>query len=160
MAFSVFMLLIAENIPATSEMIPLIGIYLTVTMSLTSLSIILTVVVLNLHHHGEYAPPVLSEKLYLFMTRQIAHKIGMKSTVERYEMNRFNVEKKHLKDSKINNSKCKSNNNNISIVQSKCDYHQLNQNHINNVKEKMIVKNCEESKMCSCCICFKTGLLN
>ncbi|KAK3588798.1 hypothetical protein CHS0354_012011 [Potamilus streckersoni] len=54
LAFSVFMLLIAENMPATSEFVPLIGIYLTVTMGMTSLSIILTVFVLQLHHVGPH----------------------------------------------------------------------------------------------------------
>ncbi|XP_052281224.1 neuronal acetylcholine receptor subunit alpha-3-like [Dreissena polymorpha] len=54
LAFSVFMLLIAENMPATSEFVPLIGIYLTVTMGMTSLSIILTVFVLQLHYVGPH----------------------------------------------------------------------------------------------------------
>ncbi|XP_046574361.1 neuronal acetylcholine receptor subunit alpha-10-like isoform X1 [Haliotis rubra] len=58
LAFSVFMLLIAENMPATSEFVPLIGIYLTVTMAMTSLSIILTVFVLQLHHVGPHQKPV------------------------------------------------------------------------------------------------------
>lgn len=58
LAFSVFMLLIAENMPATSEFVPLIGIYLTVTMGMTSLSIILTVFVLQLHHVGPHQRPV------------------------------------------------------------------------------------------------------
>ncbi|NP_001297421.1 neuronal acetylcholine receptor subunit alpha-10-like precursor [Aplysia californica] len=54
LAFSVFMLLIAESMPATSEFVPLIGIYLTVTMGMTSMSIILTVFVLQLHHVGPH----------------------------------------------------------------------------------------------------------
>ncbi|XP_070174356.1 acetylcholine receptor subunit alpha-like 2 [Littorina saxatilis] len=54
LAFSVFMLLIAESMPATSEFVPLIGIYLTVTMAMTSMSIILTVFVLQLHHVGPH----------------------------------------------------------------------------------------------------------
>ncbi|XP_060068850.1 acetylcholine receptor subunit alpha-1-A-like [Ylistrum balloti] len=58
LAFSVFMLLIAENMPATSEFVPLIGIYLTVTMGMTSLSIILVVFVLQLHHVGPHQRPV------------------------------------------------------------------------------------------------------
>lgn len=87
LAFSVFMLLIAENIPATSEMVPLIGVYLTVIMSLTSLSIILTVVVLNLHHAGPISPKV-PEKLYYFLTRKVAKWVFMKETVEIFETNR------------------------------------------------------------------------
>ncbi|XP_050402297.1 neuronal acetylcholine receptor subunit alpha-10 isoform X2 [Patella vulgata] len=58
LAFSVFMLLIAESMPATSEFVPLIGIYLTVTMAMTSMSIILTVFVLQLHHVGPHQKPV------------------------------------------------------------------------------------------------------
>jgi nicotinic acetylcholine receptor len=34
-AFSVFMLMVAEKVPATSDKIPIIGIYLTIVMSLT-----------------------------------------------------------------------------------------------------------------------------
>ena len=67
LAYSVFMLLIAENIPATSEMVPLIGIYLTFTMSLTFFSIVLTVFVLQLHHATHYAPRI-SRRVYDFIT--------------------------------------------------------------------------------------------
>ncbi|XP_013393012.1 neuronal acetylcholine receptor subunit non-alpha-2 isoform X2 [Lingula anatina] len=58
LAFSVFMLLIAENMPATSDFVPLIGIYLTMTMAMTSLSIVLTVFVLQLHHASPNQKPV------------------------------------------------------------------------------------------------------
>lgn len=34
-AFSVFMLMVAEKVPATSDTVPIIGIYLTIVMSLT-----------------------------------------------------------------------------------------------------------------------------
>ena len=87
------MLLIAENIPATSEMVPLIGIYLTVTMGLTSMSIILTVFVLQLHYAGHYSPR-MSRGVYDFMTRKIAYYICMSSTVEQYESHmRRNMER-------------------------------------------------------------------
>ncbi|KAL3867163.1 hypothetical protein ACJMK2_044385 [Sinanodonta woodiana] len=52
LAFSVFMLAVAENLPETSEFVPLISIYLTIVMALTSISVIMTVFVLNLHHRG------------------------------------------------------------------------------------------------------------
>ncbi|WAR00650.1 ACH10-like protein [Mya arenaria] len=52
LAFSVFMLAVAENLPETSEFVPLISIYLTIVMGLTSMSVIMTVFVLNLHHRG------------------------------------------------------------------------------------------------------------
>ncbi|ELU10286.1 hypothetical protein CAPTEDRAFT_201263 [Capitella teleta] len=52
LAFSVFMLLIAENMPATSEFVPLIGLYLTVIMAMTSASVVFSVFVLHIHHKG------------------------------------------------------------------------------------------------------------
>ncbi|CAH1795983.1 unnamed protein product [Owenia fusiformis] len=82
LAFSVFMLLIAESMPATSEFVPLIGIYLTTTMAMTSLSIVLTVFVLQLHHVGPQQRPVprwmrcivfdVIARL-LFMRRRVRH---------------------------------------------------------------------------------------
>ncbi|CAF1236441.1 unnamed protein product [Adineta steineri] len=83
LAFSVFMLLIAESIPATSEMVPLIEIYLTAVMALTSLSIVLTVYVLQLHHSG----PVIIPIPYTFkysLVRYITPVIGMRKIVEIY----------------------------------------------------------------------------
>lgn len=58
LAFSVFMLLIAENMPATSNFVPLIGIYLTVIMALTSLSVILAVFVSNINNRGYHQAPL------------------------------------------------------------------------------------------------------
>lgn len=84
LAFSVFMLLIAENIPATSETVPLIVIYLTFVMSLTSISIILTVFVSRLHNACSYYPP-MTRKFYRFMTKYIAVYVGMGSIVKQYE---------------------------------------------------------------------------
>ncbi|CAG0885889.1 unnamed protein product [Darwinula stevensoni] len=61
LAFSVFMLAIAEKMPETSESVPLIGhetlmrlsgIYLTAVMAITSISVLMTVIVLNLHYRG------------------------------------------------------------------------------------------------------------
>ncbi|GFQ94997.1 neuronal acetylcholine receptor subunit alpha-6 [Trichonephila clavata] len=64
LAFSVFMLAIAEKMPETSESIPLLGIYLTVVMAITSISVVVTVVVLNFHYRGpsrKEVPPYLRE---------------------------------------------------------------------------------------------------
>ena len=73
LAFSVFMLAIAERMPETSESIPLIGrqteadysgsdhifsgIYLTFVMAMTTVSVIMTVIVLNFFYRG----PTLTE---------------------------------------------------------------------------------------------------
>ncbi|GAB1606018.1 neuronal acetylcholine receptor subunit alpha-10-like, partial [Argonauta hians] len=67
LAFSVFMLAVAENLPETSEFVPLISIYLTIVMSLTSVSVIMTVLVLNLHHRGpsKHGVPIWIRKVFL-----------------------------------------------------------------------------------------------
>ena len=77
------MLLIAESMPATSEMVPLIEIYLTIVMALTSLSIVLTVYVLQLHHSGPVVIPIPHAFKYS-VVHYIAPLIGMKQIVKIY----------------------------------------------------------------------------
>ena len=78
LSLTVFFLLLSELIPPTSLVIPLIGKYLLFTMILVTLSIIITVVVLNLHNRSinthampDWARVVFLEKLptYLLMKR-------------------------------------------------------------------------------------------
>ncbi|VEL33078.1 unnamed protein product, partial [Protopolystoma xenopodis] len=54
-SLTLFFLLLAEIIPATNLVVPLIGKYLLFTIILVSLSIIVTVIVLNLHHRASEA---------------------------------------------------------------------------------------------------------
>ena len=77
------MLLIAESMPATSEMVPLIEIYLTIVMALTSLSIVLTVYVLQLHHSGPLVIPIPRSFKYS-LVRYVAPVIGMRKIVQMY----------------------------------------------------------------------------
>ena len=78
LSLTVFFLLLSELIPPTSLVLPLIGKYLLFTMILVTLSIIITVVVLNLHNRSinthampDWARVVFLEKLptYLLMKR-------------------------------------------------------------------------------------------
>ncbi|XP_052281504.1 acetylcholine receptor subunit alpha-type acr-16-like [Dreissena polymorpha] len=57
LAFSVFMLLVAENMPPTSEYVPLIGVYLTIIMGMSALSVVFSVFVLNFHHKTSIKNP-------------------------------------------------------------------------------------------------------
>ena len=73
-------------------------------MALTSLSIILTVFVLQLHYTGSISP-VMSKSLYKFVTKTIANRIGMSDTVKLYEIKKKKIterkESKYPKTKKI-----------------------------------------------------------
>uniref|UniRef100_A0A665VVW5 Neuronal acetylcholine receptor subunit alpha-7 n=1 Tax=Echeneis naucrates TaxID=173247 RepID=A0A665VVW5_ECHNA len=59
LSLTVFMLLVAEIMPATSDSVPLIAQYFATTMVIVGLSVIATVLVLQYHHHdhdGEHMP--------------------------------------------------------------------------------------------------------
>uniref|UniRef100_A0AAV2LV84 Neuronal acetylcholine receptor subunit alpha-7-like n=1 Tax=Knipowitschia caucasica TaxID=637954 RepID=A0AAV2LV84_KNICA len=51
LSLSVFMLLVADTMPATSDSVPLIAQYFATTMVIVGLSVIATVLVLQCHHH-------------------------------------------------------------------------------------------------------------
>ncbi|XP_034077022.1 neuronal acetylcholine receptor subunit alpha-7a isoform X1 [Gymnodraco acuticeps] len=51
LSLTVFMLLVAEIMPATSDSVPLIAQYFATTMVIVGLSVIATVIVLQYHHH-------------------------------------------------------------------------------------------------------------
>ncbi|EJW72350.1 hypothetical protein WUBG_16744 [Wuchereria bancrofti] len=69
--------------PETSDSIPLIGIYLTIIMLLTSISVIMTVMVLNFHHRGPFDRPIpewvrvlVLQKLRYFLKMHIQHRLS------------------------------------------------------------------------------------
>ncbi|NWI52515.1 ACHA2 protein, partial [Calyptomena viridis] len=67
LSLTVFLLLITEIIPSTSLVIPLIGEYLLFTMIFVTLSIIITVFVLNVHHRspGTHSMPGWVRSVFL-----------------------------------------------------------------------------------------------
>ncbi|RLV63626.1 hypothetical protein DV515_00018083 [Chloebia gouldiae] len=67
LSLTVFLLLITEIIPSTSLVIPLIGEYLLFTMIFVTLSIVITVFVLNVHHRspGTHAMPTWVRRFFL-----------------------------------------------------------------------------------------------
>nr|XP_057940827.1 neuronal acetylcholine receptor subunit alpha-7-like isoform X2 [Doryrhamphus excisus] len=52
LSLTVFMLMVAEIMPATSDSIPLIGQYFASTMVIVGMSVVATVIVLQFHHHN------------------------------------------------------------------------------------------------------------
>ena len=79
-------------------------------MSLTSLSIILTVIVLQFHYIGSYAPEI-SENFYNFFTRKIAPWSGMLNKVQIYESKQLLISKKSEPISQLETSLTECNNN-------------------------------------------------
>ncbi|KAK2857089.1 hypothetical protein Q5P01_005824 [Channa striata] len=67
LSLTVFLLLITEIIPSTSLVIPLIGEYLLFTMIFVTLSIVITVFVLNVHHRSSanHSMPRWVRRLFL-----------------------------------------------------------------------------------------------
>ncbi|XP_022258640.1 neuronal acetylcholine receptor subunit alpha-7-like isoform X4 [Limulus polyphemus] len=52
LSLTVFLLLVAETMPPTSDAVPLIGTYFACTMVMVAFSVVMTVVVLNYHHRN------------------------------------------------------------------------------------------------------------
>ncbi|XP_075868565.1 neuronal acetylcholine receptor subunit alpha-7-like isoform X2 [Nelusetta ayraudi] len=52
LSLTVFMLMVAEIMPATSDSVPLIGQYFASTMVIVGMSVVATVIVLQFHHHN------------------------------------------------------------------------------------------------------------
>ncbi|KAK2853572.1 hypothetical protein Q5P01_006233 [Channa striata] len=83
-SLTVFLLVIEEIIPSSSKAIPLIGEYLVFTMIFVTLSIIITVFAINIHHrssstHHDMAPWV--RKIFLHRLPKL---LCMRSHVDRY----------------------------------------------------------------------------
>ncbi|XP_068614378.1 CHRNA7-FAM7A fusion protein-like, partial [Brachionichthys hirsutus] len=53
-SLTVFMLLVAEIMPATSDSVPLIAQYFASTMMIVGMSVVVTVIVLQFHHHDPH----------------------------------------------------------------------------------------------------------
>uniref|UniRef100_A0A0N4UE37 Neur_chan_LBD domain-containing protein n=1 Tax=Dracunculus medinensis TaxID=318479 RepID=A0A0N4UE37_DRAME len=69
---TVFLMLVAEGMPPTSEALPLIGIYYGVTIVIVSLATAMTVFTLNIHHHGVHGnrvPPVIQAIAFQFLAK-------------------------------------------------------------------------------------------
>ncbi|XP_068615898.1 neuronal acetylcholine receptor subunit alpha-7, partial [Brachionichthys hirsutus] len=54
LSLTVFMLLVAEIMPATSDSVPLIAQYFASTMMIVGMSVVVTVIVLQFHHHDPH----------------------------------------------------------------------------------------------------------
>ncbi|GFS19903.1 neuronal acetylcholine receptor subunit alpha-7 [Elysia marginata] len=56
LAYAVYLTIIADNMPKTSTQVSLLAVYLTILLAVTAFGVVLSVVVLNLHHTSEETP--------------------------------------------------------------------------------------------------------
>lgn len=75
LSLTVILLLLAEELPATSEVVPLISRYYTLTMVNVFISIVFTCVVLTFHHH---APTPLPAWVRMFVCQWCANALRVK----------------------------------------------------------------------------------
>ncbi|XP_065316633.1 neuronal acetylcholine receptor subunit beta-4-like isoform X1 [Gordionus sp. m RMFG-2023] len=84
LSMTVFMMLVAESMPPTSEELPLIGIYYGVTIIIVSLATGMTVFTLNLHHQGfrgKKVPPLLRRIAFLYLAKIIFFRFDLKNDI-------------------------------------------------------------------------------
>ncbi|XP_041835220.1 neuronal acetylcholine receptor subunit alpha-2-like [Melanotaenia boesemani] len=119
LSLTVFLLLITEIIPSTSLVIPLIGEYLLFTMIFVTLSIIITVFVLNVHHRSSetHTMPRWVRRLFLSV---VPHWLCMKRPLH--------VREYRLTDNPLNESTWNTQESIIDFhgYQDDSSYHQLN----------------------------------
>ncbi|CAB3408723.1 unnamed protein product [Caenorhabditis bovis] len=98
-ALTIFFLLLTEIIPATSITLPLIGKYLLFTMVMVTLSVVVTVISLNLHFRTPttHLMPNWVKKVFLQWLPKL---LFMRRPIDEYEDN-FEEKKKKSKNGKI-----------------------------------------------------------
>ena len=65
LSFRFFLLNVADKIPRSSDHVPLLGIYLTSTMAITTLAMVATVFVLNLYSMKDKPVPLWAKKVFV-----------------------------------------------------------------------------------------------
>uniref|UniRef100_A0A4W3GUV2 Cholinergic receptor, nicotinic, alpha 5 n=1 Tax=Callorhinchus milii TaxID=7868 RepID=A0A4W3GUV2_CALMI len=86
-SLTVFLLVIEEIIPSSSKVIPLIGEYLVFTMFFVTLSIVITVFTINIHHRSSFTHNTMApwiRKLFLHKLPQILCSVWSKETCPRF----------------------------------------------------------------------------
>uniref|UniRef100_A0A158PHK9 Neur_chan_memb domain-containing protein n=1 Tax=Angiostrongylus costaricensis TaxID=334426 RepID=A0A158PHK9_ANGCS len=101
---TVFLMLVAEGMPPTSEALPLIGIYYIVTIFLVSLATAMTVFTLNIHHqgvHGCAVPPILQKIVFRYLARVLFVRIDPYHSITHHVRHLYQKEhpdeKEHLR---------------------------------------------------------------
>ncbi|KAM7423780.1 hypothetical protein PAMA_000237 [Pampus argenteus] len=83
-SLTVFLLVIEEIIPSSSKAIPLIGEYLVFTMIFVTLSIIITVFAINIHHRSSSTHHCMAPWVKRIFLHRLPKLLCMRSHVDRY----------------------------------------------------------------------------
>ncbi|KAK6476663.1 neuronal acetylcholine receptor subunit alpha-5-like [Huso huso] len=83
-SLTVFLLVIEEIIPSSSKVIPLIGEYLVFTMIFVTLSIVITVFAINIHHRSSSTHHGMAPWVRRIFLHQLPKLLCMRSHVDRY----------------------------------------------------------------------------
>jgi nicotinic acetylcholine receptor alpha-5 len=83
-SLTVFLLVIEEIIPSSSKVIPLIGEYLVFTMIFVTLSIMVTVFAINIHHRSSSTHNTMAPWVRKVFLHKLPKLLRMRSHVDRY----------------------------------------------------------------------------
>ncbi|XP_064425797.1 neuronal acetylcholine receptor subunit alpha-5 isoform X2 [Mirounga angustirostris] len=83
-SLTVFLLVIEEIIPSSSKVIPLIGEYLVFTMIFVTLSIMVTVFAINIHHRSSSTHDAMAPWVRKIFLHKLPKLLCMRSHVDRY----------------------------------------------------------------------------
>ncbi|KAH0619871.1 hypothetical protein JD844_014243 [Phrynosoma platyrhinos] len=83
-SLTVFLLVIEEIIPSSSKVIPLIGEYLVFTMIFVTLSIVITVFAINVHHRSSSTHSAMAPWVRKIFLQKLPKLLCMRSHVDRY----------------------------------------------------------------------------
>ncbi|XP_054710773.1 neuronal acetylcholine receptor subunit alpha-10-like [Uloborus diversus] len=78
LSMTVFLMVIGESMPPTSDTVPLVGLYYAVVMTLVSLATAMSVVTLNIHHrglHGNEVPPLVKKFVFGVLAKVLCIKV-------------------------------------------------------------------------------------
>ncbi|XP_069137242.1 neuronal acetylcholine receptor subunit alpha-9-like [Argopecten irradians] len=83
LSLAVFLLVVSETLPPSSETFPYIGVYFLCAMLLVSVSCLMTVIVLNLHYkgnHGKEVPKIIRQIFFGILGKLVMVKAPSKAT--------------------------------------------------------------------------------
>ncbi|KAL3832636.1 hypothetical protein ACJMK2_024264 [Sinanodonta woodiana] len=86
LSITVFLMIVAESMPPTSDVVPLIGLYYGITIAIVSATTAMTVLTLNIHHKGSrgYEVPAIVKKFcFGFLAKLIFIKLDLPEPPEK-----------------------------------------------------------------------------